>query len=60
AISNKGWAKQLFDLPKESRGNLSLVAATEMYRRGAKILRVHDVKSAREMTSFVELLKNSH
>ena len=60
AISNKGWAKQLFDLPKESRANLSLVAATEMYRRGAKILRVHDVKSAREMTSFVERLKNSH
>lgn len=60
AISNKGWAKYLFDLPKEARANLSLVAATEMYRRGAKILRVHDVKSAREMTSFVERLKNSH
>lgn len=60
AISNKGWAKYLFDLPKSARANLSLVAATEMYRRGAKILRVHDVKSARELTSFVEILKNSH
>ena len=60
AVSNKGWAKFLFDLPKDERSDLSLVAATEMYRLGAKILRVHDVKSARHMTSFVELLKNAH
>ncbi|GAB2020942.1 hypothetical protein RyT2_00150 [Pseudolactococcus yaeyamensis] len=60
AVSNKGWAKFLFDLPKDERADLSLVAATEMYRLGAKVLRVHDVKSARQMTSFVELLKNAH
>jgi dihydropteroate synthase len=60
AIANKGWAKFMFDLPKDERADLSLVAATEMYRRGAKILRVHDVKSARQMTSFVEILKNAH
>ena len=60
AVSNKGWAKFLFDLPKDERSDLSLVAATEMYRLGAKVLRVHDVKSARQMTSFVELLKNAH
>jgi dihydropteroate synthase len=60
AVSNKGWAKHLFDLPKEVRADLSLVAATEMYRRGAKILRVHDVKSARQMTSFVEVLRQMY
>lgn len=59
AVSNKGWANFLFGLPKEERANLSLVAATEMYRRGAKVLRVHDVKSARQMTSFVERLKHA-
>lgn len=59
AVANKGWAKFMFDLPKDARADLSLVAATEMYRRGAKVLRVHDVKSARQMTSFVEILKNS-
>jgi dihydropteroate synthase len=59
AIANKGWAKFMFDLPKDERADLSLVAATEMYERGAKILRVHDVKSARQMTSFVEVLKKS-
>ncbi|GAX48413.1 dihydropteroate synthase [Pseudolactococcus reticulitermitis] len=59
AVSNKGWAKFLFELPKDERADLSLVAATEMYRLGAKVLRVHDVKSARQMTSFVELLKNA-
>ncbi|GFH40524.1 dihydropteroate synthase [Pseudolactococcus insecticola] len=59
AVANKGWGKFLFDLPKEARADLSLVAATEMYRRGAKILRVHDVKSARQMTSFVEILKHA-
>lgn len=60
AVSNKGWAKFLFELPKDERADLSLVAATEMYRLGAKVLRVHDVTSARQMTSFVELLKNAH
>ncbi|GFH42515.1 hypothetical protein Hs30E_10660 [Lactococcus hodotermopsidis] len=60
AIANKGWAKFMFDLPKDERADLSLVAATEMYRRGAKVLRVHDVKSARQMTSFVEILEKSH
>jgi dihydropteroate synthase len=60
AVANKGWAKFMFDLPKTERSDLSLVAATEMYRRGAKVLRVHDVKSARQMTSFVEVLKNAH
>lgn len=59
AVSNKGWANFLFGLPKDARADLSLVAATEMYRRGAKVLRVHDVKSARQMTSFVEVLKKA-
>ena len=60
AVSNKGWAKYMFDLPKDERASLSLVAATEMYRRGAKLLRVHDVKSARQLASFVALLENAH
>ncbi|QDJ26933.1 dihydropteroate synthase [Lactococcus carnosus] len=60
AVSNKGWAKYMFNLPKDERASLSLVAATEMYRRGAKLLRVHDVKSARQLASFVALLENAH
>lgn len=49
AVANKGWAKQLLDIEKNQRKDASLIAATEMYVRGAKVLRVHDINSADEL-----------
>ena len=59
AVSNKGWAKFLLGLPKLARADVSLVAATEMFQRGARILRVHDVQSAKEMTQVVRAIAKS-
>ncbi|MCT0000986.1 dihydropteroate synthase [Weissella cibaria] len=49
AVSNKGWAKQLLGLDKQHRTTVSLVAAQAMMGRGARVLRVHDVKQTRDM-----------
>lgn len=59
AVSNKGWAKFLLGLPKLARADVSLVAATEMFQRGARILRVHDVQSAKQMTQVVRAIAQS-
>lgn len=59
AVSNKGWAKFLLNLPKNERADVSLVAATEMFNRGARILRVHDVQSAKQMTTVVRKMAGS-
>ncbi|GMA70177.1 hypothetical protein GCM10025879_14230 [Leuconostoc litchii] len=59
AVSNKGWAKFLLNLPKHERADVSLVAATEMFNRGARILRVHDVQSAKQMTTVVQAIAGS-
>lgn len=59
AVSNKGWARFLLDLPKTARADVSLVAATEMFHRGARILRVHDVQSAKQMTQVVRAIEQS-
>ena len=49
AVSNKGWAGQLLGLEKHERTAMSLVAAQSMMQRGARVLRVHDVKETRNM-----------
>lgn len=60
AVSNKGWAKFWLDLPKEARADVSLVAATEMFHRGARVLRVHDIKSAKQMAQVVNGMAQSY
>lgn len=59
AVANKGWAKFLLDLPKNKRADVSLIAANEMFRRGARILRVHDVQSAKQMVQVVQAISGS-
>ena len=59
AVANKGWAKFLLELPKGERADVSLIAANEMFHRGARILRVHDAKSAFQMTRVVRAIEKS-
>ncbi|WP_100665713.1 dihydropteroate synthase [Leuconostoc citreum] len=59
AVANKGWAKFLLELPKGERADVSLIAANEMFHRGARILRVHDAKSAFQMTRVVRGIEKS-
>ncbi|NVK23638.1 MAG: dihydropteroate synthase [Gammaproteobacteria bacterium] len=47
-ISRKSMLGNLLDLPVEQRLNSSIVAATLALTKGAKILRVHDVKETKQ------------
>lgn len=60
AVANKGWAKFLLDLPKDQRADVSLIAAHEMFHRGARILRVHDVRSAKQMVQVTDAITQSY
>lgn len=60
AVANKGWAKQLLNIEKAQRKDASLIAATEMYMRGAKVLRVHDIKSADELRKIDIAIKEAY
>jgi dihydropteroate synthase len=60
AVANKGWAKFLLDLPKYERADVSLIAAHDMFMRGARILRVHDVRSAKQMVQVTSAISESY
>lgn len=53
AISRKGFGKRLFNLAKDDRLAVTLIAEAYMYLHGGRVLRVHDVA---ETTQLVKLL----
>lgn len=57
AISNKGFAKTLFNLPREERLPATLIAETLMYLRGGRILRVHEVAETRQLVKLVDTIE---
>ncbi|WP_165964719.1 dihydropteroate synthase [Periweissella cryptocerci] len=57
AISNKGFAKTLFNLPREERLPATLIAETIMYLRGGKILRVHEVTETQQLVKLVDTIE---
>lgn len=60
AISRKGFGKRLFNLAKEDRLGVTLVAETAMMLRGGRVLRVHDVEATRQLVDLVDRIQRAY
>ncbi|MFR0609932.1 dihydropteroate synthase [Limosilactobacillus mucosae] len=56
AISRKGFGKKLFDLPKDDRLPVTLIAETYMYLHGGRVLRVHDIEETRQLVKMIDTI----
>jgi dihydropteroate synthase len=56
AISRKGFGKKLFDLPKDERLPITLIAETYMYLHGGRVLRVHDIEETRQLVKMIDTI----
>ena len=56
AISRKGFGKKLFDLPKDERLPVTLIAETYMYLHGGRVLRVHDIEETRQLVKMIDTI----
>ena len=60
AISRKGFGQKLFNLAKEDRLGVTLIAETAMYLRGGHVLRVHDVEETSQLVKMIDTIENSY
>ena len=60
AISRKGFGQKLFNLAKEDRLDVTLIAETAMYLRGGRVLRVHDVEETSQLVKMIDTINNSY
>ena len=60
AISRKGFGQKLFNLAKEDRLGVTLIAETAMYLRGGRVLRVHDVEETSQLVKMIDTIENSY
>ena len=60
AISRKGFGQKLFNLAKEYRLDVTLIAETAMYLRGGRVLRVHDVEETSQLVKMIDTINNSY
>lgn len=60
AISRKGFGKKLFDLPKDERLSVTLIAETYMYLHGGRVLRVHDIKETRQLVKMIDTITSGY
>lgn len=60
AISRKGFGQRLFNLPKDERLGVTLIAEAAMYLAGGRVLRVHDVEATRQLVKLLDTIKQSY
>ena len=60
AISRKGFGKKLFDLPKDERLSVTLIAETYMYLHGGRVLRVHDIQETRQLVKMIDTITSGY
>ncbi|MDV7718993.1 dihydropteroate synthase [Pediococcus ethanolidurans] len=60
AISRKGFGAKLFDLKKEDRLSVTLIAETYMYLHGGNILRVHDITETKQLVKMIQTINNGY
>lgn len=60
AISRKGFGKILFNLNKEDRLPVTLVAETAMFMRGGRIIRAHDIAETKQLVEMVDVINRSY
>jgi len=59
AISRKGFGAKLFNLAKEDRLSVTLIAESFMYLHGGRILRVHDVKETVQLVKMLDTINTA-
>lgn len=60
AISRKGFGKKLFNLDKEDRLPVTLVAQSAMFMRGGRVIRVHDVAETLQLVDMIDIINRSY
>lgn len=60
AISRKGFGKRLFNLAKEDRLAVTLVAEAYMYLHGGRVLRVHDVAETTQLVKMLDAIEQGY
>ena len=60
AISRKGFGKQLFDLAKDDRLDVTLIAESYMHLHGGRVLRVHDVKETKQLVKMLDTITSGY
>lgn len=60
AISRKGFGKKLFNLPKDERLSVTLIAETYMYLHGGRVLRVHDIQETRQLVKMIDTITSGY
>lgn len=60
AISRKGFGAQLFNLPKDQRLSVTLIAEAAMFLRGGNILRVHDITETVQLRKMLQVIESAY
>ncbi|TLQ03449.1 dihydropteroate synthase [Pediococcus stilesii] len=60
AISRKGFGAKLFNLKKEDRLEVTLIAEAYMYLHGGRILRVHDLNETLQLVKMLDVIRNGY
>ncbi len=60
AISRKGFGAQLFNLPKDDRLAVTLIAESAMFLRGGNILRVHDIVETVQLRKMLQVIESAY
>lgn len=60
AISRKGFGAKLFNLKKEDRLSVTLIAETYMYLHGGNVLRVHDITETNQLVKMINTINTGY
>ncbi|WP_125707795.1 dihydropteroate synthase [Lacticaseibacillus porcinae] len=60
AISRKGFGAQLFNLQKDDRLAVTLIAESAMFLRGGNILRVHDIAETVQLRKMLQVIESAY
>lgn len=60
AISRKGFGKKLFNLDKEDRLPVTLVAETAMFMAGGRVIRAHDIAETKQLVDMIDVINRNY
>lgn len=60
AISRKGFGKKLFNLDKEDRLPVTLVAETAMFMAGGRVIRAHDIAETKQLVEMIDVINRNY
>ncbi|MCT7676145.1 dihydropteroate synthase [Lactobacillus iners] len=60
AISRKGFGKKLFNLNKEDRLPVTLIAESAMFLRDGRVIRAHDIAETYQLVNMLDIINHSY